>query len=257
MKSDKLHFPLTLHADKEHGGIRVAVLVLLAVAGWLSYLLLNALIRPILPDSLSGYAIFLACLGAVPLGLGIVWVAEQGLKQVWHSGRSLTLDEEGIHVSDKDQEVKMLNWSENLAQINWYFSLADYARGGRERRVPGKWFCFASQLRQDDERLIAFTYVPPKKAESWAESNSSMPLFHQIDPADVYETTFRARLGPPARPAEIPASVLRGPDGPYWLAEQRRWQDGFELTGSDFETFIHAVYSQKQKQSAADRQQYP
>jgi hypothetical protein len=44
----------------------------------------------------------------------------------------------------------------------------------------------------------------------------------------------------------VTTDLLRGKDGRFWLAEQRRWQQGIELTPDDFETFIDYVRRKQQ-----------
>ena len=88
---------MVLHADKEHGGLRVAVLAILVVSIALLLLLLNTLFSRASEDLVVSYAGVLSCLLAVPLGLGAAALGERILKQRWHSGRYLSLDGKSIH----------------------------------------------------------------------------------------------------------------------------------------------------------------
>jgi hypothetical protein len=230
--------PKTLHADAEHGGLRAAVVVLMITAVFLSFRLLNLLFETFGgPD----YAIFLSCAGAVPLGLLLVWFAEQGLKQIWHSGRKITLTQHGVEsVEGKARPVKYY-WNNHTSGLLWQFSLKGFPRGGRERRLPANWHCLACQLTQGENRLIAFTYVSPKTKQRYMTDFE----FVELDLGDVYsKSTFSLR--PPSRP-DIPAKVLTGKHGRFWVAEKRRWQEGFELSPADFETFVTAVMAHAAK----------
>jgi hypothetical protein len=236
--------PLVLHADQEHSGLRTAVILLLFVCIALFFTLLNTLWPEIAPRRLVDFTFVIACAGSLVLALAAVWGIEQGLKRVWHSGRVLTLDENGIQVQDMDLPPYALSWNGNMNQLYWRFVLKGYKRGGRERRVPEKWVCLAMQVQEGENRVIAYTYIAPKKAEE-VMTQYGRVHFHEIYPADVYATDARSRFSIPSRPEKIPADVLAGKDGKQWLAEQRRWLEGFELTNKDFERFMMTVNSKQ------------
>jgi hypothetical protein len=174
------------------------------------------------------------------LALAISAGLEVWLKRIWPSGRSLTLDENGICIKEKGAEEQMIRRSEGLARLNWQFSLRGYRRGGREKRLSQNWVCLACQLQQGDTRLIVHSYMPPQKAKIWLDTEAAHPKFYEIQPADLYESSLKARLGAPARP-QIGSEILRGSDGRYWLAERHRWDEGFELTPDDFAIFMDKV----------------
>jgi hypothetical protein len=217
---------------------------------WLAFQLLANWLPDLLPRNLTDYAVFLSCVGAIPLALAAVWGVETLLKRVWHSGLSLALDEKGLYVEDKRAKRRSPEaepfeepgqpaflWAEPLRFTNWYFRLSGYARGGRERRVSPKWYCLASELQQNDRRLILFTFMPPQKAEEIVAEKKGPLAFHQILPAELQTRTMRSRFGPPSRPS-ISNQLLHSRDGRYWLAERRRWEQGVELTPEDFETIL-------------------
>lgn len=226
-----------LHADQEHGGLRATVIVVMLAGFVLGYFLISALLRLILGQA-PDYGFIISCGSALLVGVAMAWVAEQIIKRVWPSGRRLVLDEAGILAGDVDGTEQFLSWSENLSSIHWFFRLSGYPRGGRERRVPKNWLCLATQLQQADERLVVYTYMAPAKAAAWTENNQKGgPHFQQIFPVEVYDTSFRARFGPPVRP-ELPARILAGKHGKYWLAERRRWNEGYELPPREYALFL-------------------
>jgi len=227
--------PLILHADREHSGIRAVILLALIVFLWISFIAARLALAALFPQ--SDYLGLLSCLSAFPLALLLVWVLEQGLKRVWPSGRKLMLDESGIRVQAPGHGERVFVWSGNLTNLNWFFRLSGFARGGHERRVPKQWLCLACQIQQDENRVIAYTFMPMKRAAAIIQAEHPAARFNQIFPAEVYDTSFRSRIGPPTRP-EIPTSVLASHDGRYWLAERRRWNEGFELAPADFETLL-------------------
>ena len=237
--------PIVLHADQEHSGIRMAIFLSLFAALFVGFLLARWLLITLAPPAIQDYAIFLACVGALPLALLFIWGLEKTLKRVWHSGLSLVLDGRGLSVHDRrDGAVVDPNappaflWAANMGQLNWYFRLSGYPRGGRERRAPAKWLCLATEMQQDDARLSIFTFMSPEAAATW--TNDPRQGFHIINPAEVYDRSARTRLGPPVRPT-IPHRLLQSKDARYWLAERRRWEFGIELTPDDFTTLMRSV----------------
>jgi hypothetical protein len=211
----------------------------------IGYLLVNWLFRTFAPPAVQDYAVFLSCIGSVPIALLMIWVLEKQLKRIWHSGLSLVLDARGVAVHDRregavvdPQAPPVFVWSANMGQLNWYFRLSGYPRGGRERRAPAKWLCLATELQQDDARLSVYAMMSPAAAARWVDD--ARHGFHLINPAEVYDRSARSRLGPPTRPT-IPNRLLQSKDARYWLAERRRWEYGIELSPADFATLLQSV----------------
>lgn len=245
--------PVVLHADQEHGGIRLVIFLALFLAYFIGFQIVLWLLNTLAPEPLRDYTFFLSCIGALPLAVLFIWLLENLLKRIWHSGLSLELDRRGITVNDRRRDVApspllaagdrepgqpAITWTGNLTQLNWYFRLSGYPRGGRERRVSAKWLCLATELHQDGSRLNVFTFAPPDAAEAWIDN--ARLAFHRLNPAEIYDTSMRSRIGPPSRPT-IPNPLLHSKDGRYWLAERRRWEYGVELTPADFATLMHYV----------------
>ncbi len=266
-----------LHADQEHSSLRLVVLLALFAGLLLGFGVVLLALNVFAPPAIRDYRYFLSCVGAFPVALLLIWGLERLLKRVWHSGLSLELNPYGVIVHDRRGEgargqgpgareepgmsaqpsslepgtwnlEPTLSWTANFTQLNWYFRVSGYPRAGRERRVPNKWLCLATELRQDDNRLNVFTFLPPERAAAWIDNPRA--AFHLLHPADVYETSARARLGPPGRPT-IPNQVLHSKDGRYWLAERRRWEFGLELTPEDFTTFMDTVQAHARPDPAA------
>lgn len=234
--------PVILHADQEHGGLRMAIFVALFVGLLVGFLLVAWLLRMLAPPTLLDYTYFLACVGAIPVALLFIWGLEKILKRSWHSGLSIILDDRGLTVEDRrggmaaqPPDRPALLWSEHLAQLNWYFRLSGYPRGGRERRIPAKWLCLATELQQNEARLNVFAFMPPAEAERW--TGDPRQGFHILNPAEAYEHSVRSRIGPPTRPT-LSNRLLQSKDGRHWLAERRRWEYGVELTPDDFATLM-------------------
>lgn len=229
-------YPVVLPADPEHTGLRLAVPLILIVSFALGYLLMSAVLRRAFPE--WGSVIFLSCLGAIPISLLVAGAGEAVLKRVWPSGREVVIRPDNVILRRPDQPDRAIALNARMDQLWWTFPLGDYPRGGRERRMPRGFWCVAGQLQQDDERLICFCFAPEATVRAWNERYD----LRELDPEDVYDTSFQARMGTPVRP-DIPPDVITGDDGRHWLAERNRWREGVELAADDFDTLLQAVHS--------------
>lgn len=244
--------PVILHTDQEHSGIRLTIFIALFAGYIIGFQLVALMLRALAPPAWLDYATFLSCVGALPIALLFIWGLEKVLKRVWHSGLSIMLDERGLTIRDERgglaatpaTEPAMI-WSAYLGQLRWYFRLKGYPRGGRERRISPKWLCLAVEFLQDDARLSVFTFIPPDKAAAWIDD--SRQGFHPINPAELYDSSLRSRLGPPERPT-LPNHLLQSRDARYWLAERRRWEFGIELSPEDFATLLRYADQAGEKQ---------
>lgn len=226
-----------LHADQEHSGLRTAVFGLLFVTLLLAYFGIRALIGAFSPGDLPDFTFVIACGGAFPIALALVWLAEKGLKRRWPSGRFVVLTNDGVQIETKEEEPVQFNRSNGLVSLFWTFDLSGWQRGGRERRVPRNWICLAAQISSGKNQAVVYTYSPKSQAQNLIDMSDGQLNFHEIFPKEIYDNSIRSRLSGPSRP-EIPAAVLTGKSGQYWLAERRRWQEGFELPLKEFEQFV-------------------
>jgi hypothetical protein len=231
--------PIVLNADKEHAGLRVMVMLIVILTFVIGFFILNSILSNSLSnDSLvAAYALPLSCVLALIIALAAAGVSEALMKRFWPSGRRVMINEQGLQASLSEGKEASLDWSGRVWAIRWHFSLAGYPRGGRERRLTAKHLCLACQLQQDDVRIIVYGYFKEDEVEPLLAGGD----FHKLEPAEYYERgTFRRLRGATDRP-KLPTKVLTGKDGPYWLAEQRRWTNGIELTAGDFAIFYEAV----------------
>lgn len=245
--------PTILYADQEHSGLRLAIFIAMFIGYLAGFVTVSLLLGAFASPDIADYSLFLSCVGGVPFALVIIWGLEKILKRVWHSGLSLTLDDRGLFVNDRransktdESEAPAMVWSAHLNQINWYFRLKGYPRGGRERRVPSKWLGVATEVQQDDARLNVYALMPPEAAAVWTENHKLK--FHYLNVAELYDSTMRAKIGPPSRPT-IDNHLLQSRDGRYWLAERRRWEYGIELTPDDFATLMRYVTDAQQAEA--------
>jgi hypothetical protein len=232
--------PLVFHVDAEHTGIRLTILGVLFISLLLFYLLLRWLVELLVPG--WGAPGILACLGAVPLSLLLGWVAENLLKRAWPSGRRIILTADRLLLRRPDWEDVVLDLEQPVRRLWWSFSLSGYPRGGRERRLPANWRCVAGQLRQEERRIVPYCFVPPTQLEEWEQ----IADFALLQPKEVYDSSLSARLAGPSRP-ELPAEIVAGDLGAYWLAERDRWQEGVELAPEDFERLLAEMVEERRE----------
>lgn len=228
---------IELHADQEHSGVRATIVIVLVVVFVLVFALVRTLLNALPEGGIREFALPLSCVTGLLVGLGIAGLAEQVLKRRWHSGRVVILGSDGVEVRVPNKETVYLDWAKRLIATKWHFSLKGFPRGGRERRLPSSWFCLGCQVQQDEHRLVVFGYLPPNKAKPLLEDGA----FHEIRPSDLYDLgPLRRRFAATDRP-KLPASLLTGKDGQFWLAERRRWSVGLELSSADFALFVKTL----------------
>ncbi len=226
--------PIILHADPEHAGIRMAVIPALIFCVWLGYKIAGAIIAQM---ATADQWLILSCISGLALGLGMAWLFEWGLKRVWKSGKTVEIKHDVIVIKQKGDVAAMLRMDAPVTNLKWYFGLKGYPRAGRERRIDGKWLCLACQLMQGEQRLIVYGFLPPDDGQALIQSGD----FFQIDPTEVYEKSFRTRMGAASNRPKLSTRVLTGRAGRYWSAEQRRWGSGWELTAEDFQTLLASL----------------
>lgn len=230
---------IVLNADQEHAGLRAGVLFIVIGGFVIGFFVVSAILgSPLFDGSLvSAYAIPLSCGLALIAALAAAGAGEALMKRFWPSGRRVAIDDDGLLARLPEGKEVSLNWSSRVWAVKWYFALQGYPRGGRERRLTAQHVCVACQLQQDDARVIVYGYLKGAAAEEMLAGGD----FHQINPADFYENNRLRRWRQAAERPQVPTNVLTGKEGPYWLAEQRRWTDGIELTGQDFVVFWQAI----------------
>lgn len=230
-------YPKIMHADQEHGGVRIGVLAILFAAFILGFILLNVLFGNLSGGLLADFSVGFACIGSLLLALGLAALAEFLMKRFWHSGRQITIDKQGALARfDGEKEVE-IRWSERATSLLWYFHMSGYPKGGRERRVQNSHLCLACQVRQSGEFLVVYSFMSKSKANGLFDKTE----YFQINPGEFYKVGIYRRLRGSLQRPEIPSEVLLSDQGPYWLAEQRRWTEGLELEKKDFEVFVNLV----------------
>lgn len=229
-----------LHADREHRGIEIVVPLIILVAGVLVYLVIDDLVlNPLLSDTgVGGFRPLLRLVLAVVLGALVGAGAEVLLKRFWRSGRLLCIRPDGLTAVDKEKPSEFIDWDRRVNVLCWRYGLRGYPRGGRERRVPPDHHLMACRLLQDETSMIVHSYLSLKQAQLVPRYER----FVSLNMASLYSGGLLKRMGRPERPV-LSAEQLSGQQGQVWVAEKKRWLDGFELDADDFIVFVRALDS--------------
>jgi hypothetical protein len=227
---------IVLHANKEHAGVRFVVLLSLATA-FIALLLGFNLWLSNLDTDIANYSLAISCVISLLLALGFGALVEYWLKRNWPSGQNVVLGKDGLAATLSGGREVTIGWSRRFNLLKWHFAVSGYARGGRERRVPKNYHCLAIQVQQDDQRFIVHAFLPQNKMTPLISEGNAV----EIKPGDYAKGgAIRRWAGSTDRP-KIPTSVLAGREGPYWIAERRRWAEGLEMEARDLETFLGII----------------
>src|SRR5258708_7651642 len=150
-----------LPVDVEHGGIRV-LLPLITIAGLVAgYILTTVIVNTLNIDVAVGCVSFI---GAVVGALALASISDRFLKRVWPSGRSLSVDSEGLQLNDTRrgrQQSQRIVWAQRVNVLAWQFKVS---RGSA--RWPKGWIMLGLQLVQDEAEITLYTFMPEKQASA-------------------------------------------------------------------------------------------
>ncbi len=208
--SDKLSISL----DKEHGGLRLTV-IMSFIASWLIlFIILSAFIEN---QGFSLLAIILGFAGAY----GITALLERYLKGRWTSGRVIEVDAAGVRMKRK-QTLEGEILSEDPADaLLWSFTIKKRAR------VPKGYSMLACALHFEDTYLSVYTFMSPKQIETLESAEHFTKL---VNSKQVSSEREDLRLAGEQR-------RLRD-------AENHRWSRGGEMTSDDFMIFFARLKAQ-------------
>ena len=197
-----------LQADRLHGGVRVATLVMWIVAIVAAYFVLDLLATWIF-GPIAGLGVLLLLIGAIVVAQPLAWFGERQLIAHWPSGRAVQLEPSALVWHDHGQTARF-DLSQKMNYWRWRFAVG----GRRTGRIPGNYHCFAIRLVQGDTVVTLYTFLSPTAADSLSARYS----FYEL-----------------RRPNDTSKTALGGRDAIYLAAEHTRWDDGAELEPADFE----------------------
>lgn len=203
--------------DRNHVGIRIAVLLVMIVTGVLGlFVVMPALLGLIGTTGLPDLCLSLA--GAMMLGVGAAWAVERGLRAVWPSGRVLVRDGNGLQLRNSSGSERTIVWDERINILSWHFVI----QRGRTW-VPKGWYCLAFRLTQDDDVISVYTFMKPDAAK-------------ELPQWSAFEQLISRKAAP--KRGEEHLLKLVAEQGQLRGAEHDRWQDGAEMQAQDFVELI-------------------
>jgi hypothetical protein len=209
----------TVPIDVEHAGIRLAAPVL-TIAGFIvGYLVTSWLLSGLGQDAPVGC---MAAIGGIILGVLAAVLADRYLKPLWPSGRTLTINSEGLSLRDqrksRNAETHIV-WDQQVNLMAWRFTVER-----RSARVQKGWVMLGMKLYQDETELVLYTFMPAKDA-------SLLPTYHVFIPLTTRAALSKGELS--LREASEQRRLL--------TAEDERWHDGAEVRREDFAALLELI----------------
>ena len=196
--------------DVELGGQRIFVPIIF-IAVWIGgYILTAAIVRG------EGLNLIAVLAGGV-IAYGITTLAERQMKQMWPSGRAVTVDDDGVRLARKGQLEGEMRADQAINQLWWRFTVS------RRSRVSKGWHMLACALEYEDTHLTVYTFIPPKDYEQYVRAKA----FTQL--ASKKEISGRTDLR------------LAGEQRRLRDAESRRWASGAEMRSEDFKRYVEEI----------------
>jgi hypothetical protein len=208
------HIPL----DPEHAGIRIALPLIGIIAFPVLLGLFSTLINALIPTGGNECLIGLAALVGT---LGLMAALDPILKRVWPSGRTLTLTEDSLTLSDTRRGKESQTQIVLQTRINWLAWRFTVKRGSA--RVSRGWIMLGCQLVQDDAQMTLYTFVPAKEADH--------PRYKDFTQLILPTVLEKGNL--PLREVAQHRRLLK--------AERDRWEGGSEVGREDFAALIEGL----------------
>lgn len=204
--------------DAEHFAVRFWVPVLALALAFVVHLVGTSLVGDMLGEGTSPLCVVLPA--DVLAFMGGSFALERLLKRHAPSRRSATLTEQALIVNDRRhsrQHVTRIDWERTVNVKAWRFVVR------RRSRIPKGWYCMAVLLLQDEDDVILYTFMSPEEAEQVPGSGG----FTRLRPRK--ETLFDTSLSAAAEQRRL------------LVLEDRRWQDGAEISADDFRAVLALV----------------
>ena len=154
MSSQILDNSLTFPVDKEHGGIRLVVILSFIGIWAIGFMLFNVLVTN------SGVNL-LAVIISFALAYGVTAVLESVLKRRWPSGRVMQITADGVKLLKRGKLQSEIMSEDPASVLLWSFKISKRAR------VPKGWSMLACALEYENQYLTAYTFMSPAQVESF------------------------------------------------------------------------------------------
>jgi hypothetical protein len=203
---------LIIPVDREHGGLRLAIVVIFVVLWIVGFSISNALI----PN--AGFNILAGLIGFGVAALG-GRLLEPIIKERWPSGREVKIDSDGIQLTLRAKMQEEIKPGEPASVLLWRFKVK------RRGRVPKGWNVVACGLEQDDRYLVVYCFASPEQTDNLNKTMRFTELLGEKAIKDVKHDSLR----------------VAGEQRRLHMAEAHRWNDGAEMTLEDFERFMERL----------------
>ncbi len=203
---------LRLPVDPEHGLLRLAVMFTFIISGIGSYILLNVVFSRI------PFINLIAIGGAVVIAMLTTRGIENGLKRRWPSGRFFEIAGDKLRLGAGERVTREIDGAQHVNVLAWRFIIT------KRTRVAKGWYVVALALMQDDLYLPLYTFMSPED-------------FNALKLAEHFVSLA------PSKSPEQGDLRLAGQQRRLRTAEYARWNEGAELSKSDFNAVLAAMQS--------------
>lgn len=194
--------------DPEHAALRLAIIGTFVGLTVVSYVVLNSILQG------EGFNI-LAILGALAIGIGGMQLVDGFLKRRWPSGRALEIAGDTVRLVLRGRVQNEIDGTQHVNVMMWRFEIKKRAR------APKGWYVIALALMQDDIYIPVYTFVSP-------EDFKMLPFSSQY-----------VKLA--ARKEAEQDMRLAGQQRRLLNAEAARWNEGAEVTKTDFDAYVEQL----------------
>lgn len=206
---------LAIHVDREHGGLRLSMILIFIGLWLLTFSIANSLIPS------AGLNIIAGLLAFAAAGVG-GRLLEPLIKARWPSGRVVQVDADGVHLTYRGSTQEHIHSNETVSALLWRFRIE------RRSRVPKGWYVVACALEQDDRFLAVYTFASPDNMAALSKLAKFSDLLSDKAARDARQDSLR----------------VAGEQRRLRLAEQHRWNDGAEMTYDEFTRYIERLNAQ-------------
>jgi hypothetical protein len=203
---------LTFPVDQEHGLLRFSIIIIFIVLWVIAFSIANQFI----PN--AGFDIIAGVIGLVVAAVG-ARLLEPILKARWPSGRTVSLDHEGVRLALRQQIQEQVKSGEPVSVLLWRFKIK------RRGRVPKGWYVMACALEQDDRYVPIYAFASPEQSDDLLKKMRFTELLGAKALKNVKHDSLR----------------VAGEQRRLHLAEAHRWDNGAEMTYPDFEHFLERL----------------
>lgn len=200
--------------DPEHGALRLVVFFAFIVGWLLGFLISTSLIAN---EGINLLAVLIGFVTAYLLSA----ITERVLKNRWHSGRAMEVDESGVKLLKQNTLEREIMSEDPANVLLWRFQVA------RRARVPKGWWMLACALEYERNYVCGYTFVSPAQMDSFAMAEQFKTLI-----------STKKRRGAPAVEQQREDLRLAGEQRRLREAESHRWYEGGEMTPPDFMRYL-------------------